>query len=84
MARLPVQGHHQEANEEHRSEGCLPYLSRFLHGHGFGVSPTPGGNLVLLLRLAPPSVTVSIYDGPSVNAELRPWESDPLAGLRHV
>jgi Flp pilus assembly protein TadG len=28
---------------------------------------------------APPSVTVSICDGPSVNAELRPWESDPLA-----
>jgi hypothetical protein len=24
-------------------------------------------------------VTVSIYDGPSVNAELRPWESRPLA-----
>jgi hypothetical protein len=24
-------------------------------------------------------VTVSICDGPSVNAELRPWESRPLA-----
>ena len=24
-------------------------------------------------------VTVSIFDGPSVNAELRPWESRPLA-----
>jgi len=32
----------------------------------------------------PPSVTVSICDGPSVNAELRPWESAPLARLRHV
>ena len=49
-----------------------------------GSKPTPGGRLVLLLRLAPPSVTVSICDGPSVNAELRPWESDPLAGLRQV
>ena len=29
-------------------------------------------------------VTVSIYDGPSVNAELRPWESRPLAQLRKV
>ncbi len=29
-------------------------------------------------------VTVSIYDGPSVNAELRPWESHPLAWLRPV
>jgi hypothetical protein len=32
----------------------------------------------------PPSVTVSICDGPSVNAELRPWESAPLARLRQV
>jgi hypothetical protein len=29
-------------------------------------------------------VTVSIYDGPSVNAELRPWEAGPLAWLRLV
>jgi len=29
-------------------------------------------------------VTVSICDGPSVNAELRPWESRPLAQLRKV
>jgi hypothetical protein len=32
----------------------------------------------------PPSVTVSICNGPSVNAELRPWESAPLARLRQV
>lgn len=29
-------------------------------------------------------VTVSICDGPTVNAELRPWESRPLARLRPV
>jgi len=29
-------------------------------------------------------VTVSICDGPTVNAELRPWESRPLAWLRPV
>ena len=29
-------------------------------------------------------VTVSICDGPSLNAELRPWESRPLAWLRPV
>src|SRR4051812_5895472 len=29
-------------------------------------------------------VTVSIFDGPTVNAELRPWESRPLAWLRPV
>jgi len=64
-----------------------------------GSKPTPGGRLVLLLRLPPHHatnacrgprhyaalrVTVSICDGPSVNAELRPWESNPLARLRQV
>jgi len=29
-------------------------------------------------------VTVSTFGGPSANAELRPWESDPLAWLRPV
>src|ERR1700679_270272 len=32
----------------------------------------------------PPSVTVSICDGPSVNAELRPWERAPPPRLRQV
>jgi hypothetical protein len=61
-----------------------PLYPASLLGHCFGVKPTPGGRLVLLLRLAPPAVTVSICDGPTVNAELRPWESDPLARLRRV
>jgi hypothetical protein len=29
-------------------------------------------------------VTASTFGGPSANAELRPWESDPLAWLRPV
>ena len=29
-------------------------------------------------------VTVSTFGGPTANAELRPWESDPLAWLRRV
>jgi hypothetical protein len=87
--------HRQEADELSCSAQCLQPVSRFMLGHCFGVKPTPGGRLVLLLRLAPPSVTVSIeilfgkstekiIDGPTVNAELRPWESDPLARLRRV
>jgi hypothetical protein len=81
---LPVHSIARKRTKRIVQAGVFPYVSRFLHGHGFGVKPTPGGRLVLLLRLAPPSVTVSICDGPSVNAELRPWESDPLARLRQV
>ena len=81
---LPVHGIVRKRMKRIVQAGVSQNVSRFLHGHCFGVKPTPGGRLVLLLRLAPPSVTVSICDGPSVNAELRPWESDPLARLRQV
>src|SRR5258708_26929591 len=75
--------HRQEADELSRSIQCLQPVSRFILGHCFGVKPTPGGRLVLLLRLAPPSVTVSIQilfgktteniiDKPTVNAQLPP------------
>ena len=94
-ARLSGERHRQEAEEASCSAQCLLRVSRFMLGHCFGVKPTPGGRLVLLLRLSPPSVTASIeilfgkstekiIDGPTVNAELRPWESDPLAWLRRV
>ena len=52
---------------------------RLLLGHCFGAFATPGGKLALLLCLRTLRVTVSICNGPSVNAELRPWESRPLA-----
>ena len=52
------------------SAGCLPYQSRFLLGHCFGVYPTPGGRSLFCFGFAALRVTVSICDGPSVNAEL--------------
>jgi hypothetical protein len=57
------------------SPGAIPHLL----GHCFGAFATPGGKLALLLCCRTLRVTVSICDGPSVNAELRPWESRPLA-----
>jgi hypothetical protein len=71
--------HRQEAGSLHRSDASLPGSIPHLLGHCFGAFATPGGKLALLLRLRRLSVTVSICDGPSVNAELRPWESRPLA-----
>ena len=53
-------------------------------GHCFGVYTTPGGSALFCFRFAALRVTVSICDGPSVNAELGAWESDPLARLRPV
>lgn len=87
--------HRQEAQGLRCSGACLPRVIPSVFGHCFGAYATPGGRLVLLLRLAPPPVTASIeilfgksaekiYDGPTVNAELRPWESRPLARLRRV
>jgi len=70
--------------------GCMvrmrvsPVQFRLLPGHCFGAYATPGGGLALLLCYRTLRVTVSICDGPSVNAELRPWESRPLARLRQV
>ena len=40
--------------------GCLPYQSRFLLGHRFGVYPTPGGWRSSCFRFAALRVTVSI------------------------
>ena len=82
--RVAGRWHRQEAAGVHRSGACPPDQSRFIHGHCFGVYPPPGGRLALLLCLRTLWVTVSICDGPSVNAELRPWEADPLARLRRV
>ncbi|MFY9854136.1 MAG: hypothetical protein WAK26_09705, partial [Terracidiphilus sp.] len=69
----------QEAGSLHRSDASLPGSIPHLLGHCFGAFATPGGKLALLLCYRTLRVTVSICDGPSVNAELRPWESRPLA-----
>jgi hypothetical protein len=58
-----------------------PVQSRLFLGHCFGAYATPGGRLALLLCWRTLRVTVSTYGGSSVNAELRPWESRPLAWL---
>jgi hypothetical protein len=68
----------------HRSDVSLPRSIPHLLGHCFGAYATPGGKLALLLCYRTLRVTVSICDEPTVNAELRPWESRPLAWLRPV
>ena len=74
---LPVELHRQEAAGVSCSTGCLPYQSRFMLGHCFGVYPTPGGSALFCFGYAALRVTVSIFDGPSVNAVLGTWESRP-------
>ena len=76
--------HRGEAGEARCSALCLPYLSRFMLGHCFGACPPPGGTALFCFRFAALRVTVSICDGPSVNAELGTWEAGPLAWLRPV
>ena len=69
-----------------------PESFRPVFGHCFGAYATPGGKLVLLLlRLSenlsgktPHSTRTKRFSEPSANAELRPWESRPLARLRPV
>ena len=61
-----------------------PVQFRHLLGHCFGAYATPGGKLALLLRLRRLSVTVSICDGPSVNAVLRPWSRAHSHGFAQV
>ena len=58
--------------------------SRFMLGHCFGAYPAPCGSALFCFRFAALRVTVSIFDGPSVNAELGTWEPGPLAWLRRV
>jgi hypothetical protein len=48
-------------------------------GSRFGPVLRPAAGSLFCFRYAALRVTVSIYDGPSVNAELRPWEQGPLA-----
>ena len=71
--------HRHEAESLLGSDASLSSSIPHLLGHCFGAYATPGGKLALLLCYRTLRVTVSICDGPSVNAELRPWESRPLA-----
>jgi hypothetical protein len=47
------------------------------------IRPPAAGSL-FCFRCAALQVTVSTFGGPSANAGLRPWESDPLAWLRRL
>lgn len=53
-------------------------------GSRFGPVRRPAAGSLFCFGYATLRVTVSIYDGPSANAELRPWEAGPLAWLRLV
>jgi hypothetical protein len=60
-------------------------ISRFVGPHIFalrgGGYPTPCGSALFCFGFAALRVTVSVYDGPSANAELGTWEPGPLARL---
>jgi hypothetical protein len=60
-------------------EACLPvpFLTSSVTASGLLRRPAAGS--LFCFCCASLRVTVSIFDGPSVNAELRPWESRPLA-----
>ena len=53
-------------------------------GSRFGAYPAPCGSALFCFDFVALRVTVSICDGPSVNAELGTWEPGPLARLRQV
>ena len=60
-------------------EACLPvpFLTSSVTASGPLRRPAAGSLFCFVFDAL--RVTVSICDGPSVNAELRPWESRPLA-----
>jgi hypothetical protein len=60
-------------------EACLPvpFLTSSVTASGPLRRPSAGSLFCFVFDAL--RVTVSICDGPSVNAELRPWESRPLA-----
>jgi hypothetical protein len=51
-------------------------------GSRFGPFLRPAAGSLFCFAFRALRVTVSVCDGPSVNAELRPWEQGPLAGIR--
>ena len=50
-------------------------------GSRFRAYPAPCGTALFCFGFAALRVTVSVYDGPSANAELGTWEPGPLARL---
>jgi hypothetical protein len=60
-------------------EACLPVLFLASSVTASGLLRRPAAGSLFCFDCIALRVTVSICDGPSVNAELRPWESRPLA-----
>jgi len=61
--------------------GSYPVLCT---GSRFGPIRRPAASSLFCFACGALRVTVSTFGGPSVNAELRPWEAGPLAWLRLV
>jgi len=64
--------------------GFIRLVSRPLLGVTLRGYPAPCGSALFCFDFVALRVTVSIRDGPSVNAELGTWEPGPLARLRQV
>jgi hypothetical protein len=64
--------------------GFIRLVSRPLLGVTLRGYPAPFGSALFCFDFVALRVTVSIRDGPSVNAELGTWEPGPLARLRQV
>jgi hypothetical protein len=65
--------------EQHCSSVCLPVPFLTSSVTASGPLRRPAASSLFCFCCAALWVTVSICDGPTVNAELRPWESRPLA-----
>ena len=64
--------------------GFIRLVSRPLLGVTLRGYPAPCGSALFCFDFVALRVTVSVRDGPSVNAELGTWEPGPLARLRQV
>ena len=60
-------------------EACLPVPFLTCSVTASGLMRRPAAGSLFCFDFIALRVTVSICDGPTVNAELRPWESRPLA-----
>jgi hypothetical protein len=87
-SRMGLQFGRTSATEKRTSDfdptGFIRLVSRPLLGVTLRGYPAPCGSALFCFDFVALRVTVSIRDGPSVNAELGTWEPGPLARLRQV
>jgi hypothetical protein len=84
MAAVWANFRRRDAEDAFGASGSSASYPVLCSGSRFGPVRRPAAGSLFCFAFRALRVTVSVFDGPSVNAELRPWEAGPLAGIRLV